>query len=180
MRLYLTPGLFAPVLAAAIGLFPRAAWASPTYPPVVRDTVGMTCTPQCIVCHDTNEGGRGKINAFADLLVMYGAYALNDDSVRNALREVQKLQPPPDTDGDGIDDLTELKIGDLPAIAGHDGQGLACSNVKYGCGASVAPIRSETPPSLALLTAVLLWAGVRVRRRTRPRRPGEIRNDPCR
>jgi mono/diheme cytochrome c family protein len=158
--------LTATVLAAAV--FARPAQASPNYPPIVRDSLGLSCTPQCIVCHDTNEGGFGTLNTFGLFLQKkHGAIALNDDSIRKALAGLKTDMPPDDADHDGVDDLTELAAGDLPGSPGDNGRGLACSAVRYGCGARVAPSLPQSQASLVALSAVLLFVAARLRRRRR-------------
>lgn len=115
------------------------AQASPTFPQEVRAHLALPCTPQCVICHTTNLGGFGTTNAFGKILETPlangggGLRAARDETVGPALDRMSAKMPPDDVDGDGVDDISELKNGDSPAIAGPNGVGLACSAVTYGC-----------------------------------------------
>ncbi|HEY4158265.1 MAG TPA: hypothetical protein VGM29_09215 [Polyangiaceae bacterium] len=175
------------LLVLAASTVSQSALATPTFPGVVRDYLNLGCTPQCIICHHTNEGGI-DINDFGDLMLRNGAVPYDDDTVRNALRIIEQgadcgAMPVPaacghggtamttpgslDTDHDGVDDITELRNGDLPATPGPAGQGLACSAVRYGCGARIAPEPPAGHTGAAVLGITLLWVGARARRRLR-------------
>jgi hypothetical protein len=175
------PSLSSWMLALSVLGASRAALASPTFPPVVQDELGLSCTPQCLICHTSNEGGYSTIGKFGLTLIGDGAVPGNDDSVRTALRWLEQgyvnaaggmpvSAPNYDSDHDGIPDLVELRNGDLPGVAGPNGQGLACSAVRYGCGARVAPSLPKTPASLGALGTVLLLVGARLCRRRSSRR----------
>lgn len=147
-----------PLFAAALAL--GTAWASPSYPAVLQDTAGMSCTPSCIVCHATAAGGAGTASQpfvgalFARGLVGGGA----DETLVSALGQLDADAI--DTDGDGQTDLDALAAGADPN-GGADlcGAG-ALTGPTYGC-LQAAP--SPTAPVLALGSLLLAL--------TRRRRP---------
>ncbi len=129
------------IWVVAIALFAsgtRSAIASPEFPSVVQQTLHLSETPQCTLCHGLGKTGFYTVNtAFGMAMLDYGALPGNDDTVRAALIGLQANQSP--------------LIADL--IAGRDPNRQA-GDPRYGCGSNAAP----AGPILALglaLAAVL-------------------------
>ncbi len=133
-----------PLFAAALAM--GTAWASPSFPAVMQDTAGMSCTPSCIVCHATASGGAGTASQpIISALFARGLVPGADDSLVSALDQLDADAV--DTDGDGQTDLDALAAGADPN-GGADlcGAG-ALTGPTYGC-LQAAP--SPTAPVLAL------------------------------
>jgi hypothetical protein len=126
----------------AIALFAsgtRSAIASPEFPSVVQQTLHLSETPQCALCHGLGKTGFYTVNtAFGMTMLDYGALPGNDDTIRAALIQLQANQSP--------------LIADL--IAGRDPNREA-GDPRYGCGSSAAP--SEPSLTLFLALASVLW-----------------------
>jgi len=180
-------------LAASLALTawsaPRAAHASPSYPPEVQKALeaqfkGQTyCVPQCTTCHLTSVGGYGTLNVFGKTLQLNGRLpANNPGAVVGAFDTFFKSTPKPtdpqvsttfvdgttrpffDSDRDGISDYTELQNSDLPSVALPRGEKELCPDIEYGCFARVA----AAPPPVdryALLSAGLVVFGLAAFRR---------------
>ncbi|MEI9938145.1 MAG: hypothetical protein WDO69_13075 [Pseudomonadota bacterium] len=189
------------MLAASLTLIafgtPRAAHASSTYPPEVAKALDAQfkgqsfCVPQCITCHNTNEGGLGTLNVFGKNLQTYGGLPPSFPSlVVGAFDRYFKATPPAgvpqvstlfedgstrpffDSDNDGISDYTELQHSDSPSVPGTRGQNALCPDIAYGCGARIA---AAPPPAdrLGLFSTGLVVLGLAAfRRRQRGQRKG--------
>ena len=151
------------VVATLLMLMGSTAAASPTYPEKLKETLGMPCTPQCIVCHRTNEGGEGTvITPFGDAMLFEGNLGPKQpDALPDALNAVEAAGI--DSDGDGVGDVEELRQGNDP---NNPEQAVQCSGPEYGCGARLAPSARADRPALFLagFVAMLLVLGMRRRR----------------
>jgi hypothetical protein len=131
-----------------------SAAATPDFPGVVENQLGLTevtVDPPlgCKLCHDSEQGGQGTLNAFGYLLQQNGAVAYNEASLRQALEQVN-----PALIADirqGIDPNTD------PAIGGSE------SGPQYGC--SAAPSPSEGAGTWGVVVAIVI--GLRAQRRAR-------------
>ncbi len=148
------------------------ARASETFPPKVQEAMmkrlnASYCVPQCILCHQTNQGGIGTLNPFGkDLKQATTLVPGKPDSVVPAFETYFATQGSTDSDMDGTSDVKELEIGDSPAVAGALGTNLICPDLRYGCGARIA---SAPPPvdRLGLISAGLVVCGAALSRRQR-------------
>ena len=166
----------AALLAASASLFvARSAHADQSYPQKVKDaldqldTTTTHCVPQCTLCHRTSEGGAGTTNVFGSNMVRIGKVGRSGETdtagMLAALMAVQGTAPATDSDGDGTDDVAELEVGDAPAVAGPAGVGQICADIRYGCGAHIAP-----PPQVdrwGIFAASFSLLGFAVARRRR-------------
>lgn len=160
---------FVRALTLAVLLTAPAAVASRGYPPEIRRVTGACATPVCIVCHTSSTGGTGTAERpFAMTLKSEGLTGNgNLTALGKALAAIEAT--PRDSDGDGVDDLTELRQGSNPsnststsaacsATGGDGGTEVVPPGepepLSYGCGA--------LPPSAAfLLVMTVLAAGWR-------------------
>jgi hypothetical protein len=144
-------------IACIAALLPSVAGATPTFPQVIADKLGLAKPPDCIICHLTNQGGAGtSVRPFSLYLQSRGLRPFDEASLRAALDAAAAEHH--DSNGNGVDDIDELKQG-------HDPNPAAGEQPRYGCGARIASSHHE--PSSAALLAVC--AGLLLARR-RPRR----------
>ena len=165
-----TPGsVFRVALLIACGVasvgYARPARADQSFPAALAAAAPMPCVPQCTVCHRDNLGGARTLIPFGLTMQSVGGLvgAGNPALVAPALKKVADAMT--DTDGDGISDIDELKVGDSPSIKGAAGQGEVCAGAKYGCGAHIA-----APPPVdrfSLFSAGLVVLGLAAARRRR-------------
>ena len=144
-----------------------SASATPDFPGVVVSQLGLaevTVDPPlgCKLCHLTDQGGTGTLNAFGYLLQSHGAVAYDEGSLRQALAQVESSNPALIEDiQKGVDPNTD------PAIGGSE------SGPQYGC--SAARPRFQGAGTLSVIVALLV--SVRARRRVRALRTGSGRCD---
>jgi hypothetical protein len=146
----MTPSLNKFVFLGAFLLAPSAL-ASPSYPSVMEQELEMSCPPRCLVCHTTDPGEAGTASQeFASTLKSFGLEQKDDDSLKDALAQLQAN--PTDSDGDGANDIAELRADppsdpnnamESPLSTGRVGICDAVTN--YGCGASIAGAGSRSP-----------------------------------
>jgi hypothetical protein len=167
--------------------FPLEAKAEPEFPGHVRDHLELACTPQCMLCHTTNTNPnagnvRGPGSFPSALKTALGADFDDEDTLTQALDAL--LAAPADSDGDLMDDISELKDNNsetaAPGTAVHlardpnvSGVGEICaSEVGYGCGSRLAR-GPELPRSFESLMGVALLgvAALSAQRRTARARP---------
>lgn len=170
----MTPTLTRLVFVGVLFSAPSAL-ASPSFPSVTQEELDMVCPPQCTLCHTTDPGESGTASKdFAATLKSFGLREKDDDSLRDALEELELINP--DTDEDGSRDVAELKA-DPPSDPNSDQEtatspgrvGICDAEFNYGCGASVASLRGGAPRTLGwtwlgLLAAVGLLQRVKTRR----------------
>ena len=138
------------------------SFASPSYPTEVFDSLEMDCPPPCAVCHQDQSGGAGTATkVFAEALINEGLEGEDDGTVKPALLALEALGT--DSDGDGVDDITELRQGRNPNLSGAE----PICGPQYGCGARVANSDADVDPDAALLA--LFVASLLVFRRRRGR-----------
>ncbi len=143
---------------SSVFLFAPLASASPEFPTVVMEELELGCTPACTLCHSTDPGVLGSAfssepKAFVGWLARSGLASGNEDSLRQALAELQAEPTPRDSDMDGVSDLDELS-GEGSGLASDPsdpesvpGSGAVICDivVGYGCGATVAPPSRKLP-----------------------------------
>jgi hypothetical protein len=132
--------------------------ATPEFPGVIQQQLGLAQPPPCTICHATNAGGVGTVvKPFGIYLRSRGLVPFDDASLRNAL--LADIAERHSSSG-GLTDIDALK-------AGQDPNGTQGSNLvpAYGC--------SSVGPELDLLTVSALgtWLWLR-RRRARSLRTG--------
>jgi hypothetical protein len=131
-----------------------SAFASSPFPDAVKTHLSLTTVPGCQLCHTNGVGATGTVNTpFGKSLRGAGAVMTDTAKLNSALDTLAAAKT--DSDGDGTDDITELKAGRDPNKAdapsdGGTGGGSATGGgaggggseplpLKYGCGASVVP-----------------------------------------
>jgi hypothetical protein len=160
-------------LFLAVALLGSGAHATPGFPGAVQDHLGLTCMPDCILCHRTTAGGGG-----AELDKAFAQTLRDDAPAASRLYPYDPLSVPPaldwaeetglDADGDGTPDIDELRDGVYPATDQRFcGEG-AVEGPTYGCGARIAP-RGSIDGTAAGLAALVALALARLGRRSRRR-----------
>jgi uncharacterized protein (TIGR03382 family) len=129
-----------------------AILATPEFPAVIQQQLGLTQPPPCTVCHATDAGGPGTVvKPFGKYLVSRGLVPFDDDSLRNALlADIGEHH----SSGGGLTDIDALKAGQDPN--GTQGSGPVPA---YGC--------STAGPTASLLTLLVAGTWLMLRRRGR-------------
>jgi hypothetical protein len=170
---------FCGVLAAS------AAQANPAFPMELQAAVPMPCQPACTLCHNTIQGGPGNlrpsgiVKTWTDPTVVMGAPldGNNMNSLGPVVMEIKALNPPLDTDKDGVPDIMELQMGEDPNQADGlalcaVGGGSTTAGPVYGC-ARVAP-NGKVDDLGAVASAFVALLGVSAVRRRASRRRSRV------
>ncbi|MET0793834.1 MAG: hypothetical protein ABW061_20110 [Polyangiaceae bacterium] len=157
-------------VAAAIALYGAHSQAHSTFPTLIQNELGMPCVPACTICHKDNLGGYGTITEPFGKSMQAAGLLFVEQTLSPALKKLETDGT--DSDGDGIPDITELRVGQDP-----NGNLDLCSQAalaaRYGCGAHIAPSPGRDSGAWlgALLTALVLGASLqRSARRERARK----------
>ncbi len=166
----------AALFAAGVLFVAASAGADPLVPPFLASHVPMPCTPDCILCHNDDTGGTANLrNAVKNgqSVPGFGSTLRDDcgftveqqDTYASGLATcvAKKI----DTDGDGVDDIDELKAGTDPNDPTNSNS--ICNNggPTYGC-ARLSPKGSVDGIASAASGAVLvLGFGLMRRRRSK-------------
>lgn len=145
--------------ALAAMVFAAPAWATATYPGVMKAKLSLAKEPECTVCHTSALGGLGTVNtSFGTAMraegTTGGAASASVEAALDAL-----LSKKTDSDKDGVGDVDELKAATDPNVA--TGAKPDPNKLKYGCGSSVAPVEG--------LFALGAWILASARRQSRRR-----------
>lgn len=132
-------------------LFLVAMLATPEFPAVIQQQLGLAQPPACTICHATDAGGPGTVvKPFGMYLVSRGLVPFDDNSLRNALLADMGEHH---SSGAGLTDIDALK-------AGEDPNGTQSGPVPaYGC--------STAGPTASLLTLLVSGTWLMLRRRGR-------------
>lgn len=141
------PGFSVAAVVVALSFASRAS-ASDELPGEVRQAIaGMECTPQCVICHETNEGGsRTATKPFAEV----GAALLSSD-VANFKTALETS----DVNEDAVLDVQRLKQGLNP----NTSDDFSICVPTYGCGVRLAPTPIDRGAAGAALLALLALVG---------------------
>lgn len=149
--------------AASLLAFPSVAGATSTFPTVIQTTLTANKAPECSVCHAGGATGVGTVTTKLGAAMRARGLVANDEaSLKRALTAMETDKV--DSDGDGVIDVDELRVGTDPNTA----EGGGASKVVYGCTAA-----GDAPFAGAALLTLLAGALVR-RRRVRQRSPSHL------
>lgn len=116
------------LLALALFAVPGIAAATPATMDVLQSALSLTTRPACTICHTTIVGGAGTATKpFVISLESRGFVVGNSASLKNALLALEAEGK--DSDGDGVDDITELRKGTDPNVGIDEDS----STPEYGC-----------------------------------------------
>ena len=125
-----------------------ALLATPDFPGVIQQQLGLPNPPRCTVCHATDAGGAGSVTRpFGVFLVSRGLQPGDEDSLRNAL--LADAGERHSSNGGQSTDVAALKAGNDP----NGGAGIAPA---YGC--------SSRAPGLPALLLAAAWLFSKTRR----------------
>ncbi len=159
-----SPVVLAGVLAAGLALFAaRPAVASPTYPELLQKHYKMDCAPPCTVCHRDRNGGLYTVDKpFGLTVYSLGLRGQSPNGLKEVERQLELTLP--DSDGDHVPDVQELRDGTDPNSAANGS--LCKEGPVYGCGAHVArgTGRNDLAAALAMLAGLVMLVGMRRRR----------------
>ena len=148
---------------AAVALIARSANASPVFPPEIQNHLSLSYQPSCATCHLNGVTGFGTVTTpFGVSMRSRGLVASSTASLDTALDALAAEMK--DSDGDGVDDINELKADTDPNVAG--GSAGSALTPKYGCGGGdlMFPAR---PSAIAGLIGSLGVAGLALLARRR-------------
>jgi MYXO-CTERM domain-containing protein len=167
-------------LAALLFALPRAAHAEPTYPGALQSALGLSYVPACVTCHVGVPGPTTSVQPFSLAMQMRGLGGGANTVAPAAMKMATDMV---DSDGNGTDDVDQLKQGCNPNDDTPETSGATCGSssgtggstgsggndiapvTAYGCGAQLAPGPASWQGALALAAAAALAFG---RRRRRP------------
>jgi hypothetical protein len=138
-------------------LLTAAVLATPNFPGVIQQQLGLAQPPRCTICHATDAGGIGTVvKPFGVYLRSRGLRAGDETSLRNALLAAAGEQH---SSGGGKTDIEALE-------AGQDPNGAEAADLvpAYGCSTG------GCDPALGALLVVLAFSRAR-------RRAGIVRSD---
>ncbi len=105
------PTLVSIPLLAMLAL-PSRARASPAFPSVVKEVVGVSAG--CATCHVESDAEPGKLTLFGASLSSRGAVAKDENALRAALDRLRSDRF--DSDGDGTSDIDEIRRSSDPNV----------------------------------------------------------------
>ncbi len=133
--------------SVVLWLLAAPAFASAQYPGLIQTDLGLSAQPpqSCSLCHVNGIGNIGTANTpFGKAIRMQGLVFQNDASLKSALMALETAGT--DSDGDGLGDVAELRVGRDPNLAdgtdGGSGGGGGTTGpgaLRYGCGAESVP-----------------------------------------
>jgi len=110
------------------------ALATPTFPDVAAQHLGLVTAPSCTLCH-VGQTARGTVNTpFGTTMRSRGLVAYDEASLRRALDALAAEKK--DSDGDGTSDIDELRTGGDPNAGASGPGGEDVIAPEYGCGVS--------------------------------------------
>lgn len=130
----------------ALVLHAQVAAARPEYPGRIKDTLQLDCSPTCLMCHTTMEGGTDNFNKYGESI---GIAIINSGPEGVYAPDGQAATK--DFDGDGVFDRDEVIANTDPGSKEPVG---ICSDATYGCGAQVAPGGALPTTSWGLVAAL--------------------------
>jgi hypothetical protein len=155
-----------------------SAQAVAIFQTTVQSTLALDYAPDCILCHDDENGGPTTVNRPVGRTVMrtYGLVAYDTQALIVILGKMRDARD--DSDKDGISDIDELKAHTNPNVNNDTGEEPEdYPPPTYGCDASGG--RAGTPrtggwAAMATGGMALLWLRARTpqRRAARARRKG--------
>lgn len=163
--------LSATCLASALFAYSALGQAHSTFPTLIASELDMPCVPACTICHKDTLGGFGTVTEPFGKAMQADGLNFTEPSLSPALKKLEEAGT--DSDGDGVGDVAELRVGQDPN-GDVDLCGQAALAARYGCGAHIAtpPGRDTSATLSALFTVLVLGASVhRSRRRARKRTP---------
>jgi hypothetical protein len=172
-RTILRASLLSAIVAVCSDTAP--ARANPLFPGIMQQQLMLACAPPCTICHLTNAGGIGTLRDKSigkEWKEMFGLDGLVVSSLAPAIMDAEQAMT--DADGDGIPDITELKMDENPsdptpgaALCPPAGTAPPPTGPTYGC-VHVAP-RGQVDNIAAAASALVVLLGVAALRRQRPR-----------
>jgi len=140
-----------------------AMLATPEFPAVIQQQLGLTQPPACTICHATDAGGPGTVvKPFGMYLVSRGLVPFDDNSLRNALLADMGEHH---SSGAGLTDIDALKAGEDP-------------NGTQGSGPVPAYCCSTADPTGSLLTLLVSGTWLTLRRRGRTSAIFDVQRSP--
>jgi hypothetical protein len=144
-------------------------------PAFVQQRFGLSCAPDCTLCHARSPGGYGNIrtvtvngqmNSFIAAIEACGFVPTDQNTWGPSFDNCEKNPAfQKDTDGDGVKDMEELRVGTDPSDPSPTAS-VCGSGPSYGC----VRVARGTPSidGVALVTSgAVLFAGIALTRRRR-------------
>lgn len=155
-------GLAGVAVAVTLGARPIVAHAVPEFPRAIERNLSLDYEPPCFLCHVKDKTGLGTAESpFALSMRDLGLSADDHNSLTTALTALTNEKI--DSDGDGVDDIDELKAGTDPNT---DAPASLRTPTVPSLGCSATPKGRDTSAPLAVFGVGLLlrFIGRRQRR----------------
>jgi len=133
-----------------------SAAASPVFPDAIKSHLALSYSPSCAICHEGGRGGTGTVTTpFGRAMMARGLKAGDTAALTSALDQMAAEKV--DSDGNGVSDIDQLKMGKDPN--GGSGVAMGAPPVEYGCGgATVARANNGDGMLIALIVGGLVLA----------------------
>jgi hypothetical protein len=153
-------------LPLAVVLCASPALAVPRFPGVIASELGLSYEPPCSVCHLSNKTGAPTVTTPFGYALKARGFSEGDDTLSSALTRLAADHT--DSDGDGVDDVTELRNDTDPnSKANASLSGVA--DPSFGCSTS-RPLGSSSVPVSAIAAGAVALALILKRRARLPMR----------
>jgi hypothetical protein len=159
-------------LICALATVSSSAFATTSFPTVIRTELGLDSTPSCSTCHASSVGGGEANKPFGIATKAAGTIKFNDATLKTALAKLTTDKT--DSDGDGQGDIAELKAGTDPNVSNPGGvpttpPGGGSSSSSSGCTVA-ADANAQATSGLGAIAAIAGAAAIVVAARRRRKR----------
>lgn len=140
------------LLLLAVAVFPRPALAVPRFTGVIAGQLGLHYEPPCSVCHQMSKTGASTVTTAFGYALKARGFTEGDATLSAALTRLAADRT--DSDGDGVDDVTELK-NDTDPNSKTNASLSGVADPSFGCSTAPGGGSAALGWGLAMFAAVL-------------------------